>query len=347
MPKKNTISGKFAKDIKGFENQFISLKNLFVKNNWSLSSVRNTMKRFVEGWNYDNIKPDDIDLNTFSDNIMFIRQNRFDRQSKSYFIAQYGVNLGEIKFKDLQKIQSYTNSKEYKGMTDGEFADYNKSRAITLDNMIKRYGYVEGTLKFNDYCSKQRYTKSKQRYIDEGRLDDYYEINKRKAITLNNMIKRYGEEVGTKKFNDFVQKCNKFYSKIASDFFTKLDEGIKEFELTTKYEPKTCEFWLVNNNNLYYYDFLIEELNYIIEFNGDTFHANPKLFKSDDHPNPFVKNLTAKEIWINDQKKNSIAKDVGYDIDSIWEFDYNKNKNYYINYYINKIKEKLGSVQWN
>src|SRR5574344_1361516 len=194
MPKKNTISGKFAKDIKGFENQFISLKNLFVKNNWSLSSVRNTMKRFVEGWNYDNIKPDDIDLNTFSDNIMFIRQNRFDRQSKSYFIAQYGVNLGEIKFKDLQKIQSYTNSKEYKGMTDGEFPDYNKSRAITLDNMIKRYGYVEGTLKFNDYCSKQRYTESKQRYIDEGRLDDYYEINKRKAITLNNMIKRYGEE---------------------------------------------------------------------------------------------------------------------------------------------------------
>ena len=45
--------------------------------------------------------------------------------------------------------------------------------------------------------------------------------------------------------------------------------------------------------------------------------------------------------------KNSIAKDVGYDIDIIWKFDYNKNKNYYINYYINKIKEKLGSVQWN
>lgn len=47
-------------------------------------------------------------------------------------------------------------------------------------------------------------------------------------------------------------------------------------------------------------------------------------------------------------KKNAIsgkfAKDVGYDIDIIWEFDYNKNENYYINYYINKIKEKLGSV---
>jgi len=292
MPKKNTVSGKFAKDIKGFENQFIFLKNLFIKNNWSLSSVHNTMKRFVEGWNYDNIKPDDIDLNAFSDNIMFIRQNRFNRQSKSYFIAQYGVNLGEIKFRNLQKIQSYTNSKEYKGMADDEFADYNKSRAVTLDNMIIKYG----------------------------------------------------EEIGTKKFNDFVQKHNKFYSKIASDFFTKLDEGIKDFKLTTKYEPKTCEFWLVNNNKLYYYDFLIEELNYIIEFNGDSFHANPKLFKEDDHPNPYVKNLTAKEIWLNDQKKNSIAKDVGYDIDVIWESDYNKDKNYYINYYINKVKEKLGRV---
>lgn len=43
-------------------------------------------------------------------------------------------------------------------------------------------------------------------------------------------------------------------------------------------------------------------------------------------------------------KKNSIAKDVGYDIDIIWESDYNKDKNYYINYYINKIKEKLGRV---
>lgn len=344
MPKKNTISGKFAEDIKGFENQFIFLKNLFVKNNWSLSSVRDTMKRFVEGWNYDNIKPDDIDLNTFSDNIMFIRQNRFNRQSKSYFIAQYGVNLGEIKFKNLQEIQSYTNSKEYKGMTDDEFAEYNKSRAVTLDNMIKRYGHTEGTLRFNDYCNRQSYTKSKQRYIDEGRLDDYYEINKRKAVTLDNMIIKYGEEIGTKKFNDFIRNHNKFYSKIASDFFTKLDEGIKDFKLTTKYEPKTCEFWLVNNNKLYYYDFLIEELNYIIEFNGDSFHANLELFKEDDCPNPYIKNLTAKEIWINDQKKNSAAKDVGYDIDIIWESDYNKDKNYYINYYINKIKEKLGRV---
>lgn len=44
MPKKDTISGKFAKDIKGFENQFISLKNLFVKNNWSLSSVNSVMR---------------------------------------------------------------------------------------------------------------------------------------------------------------------------------------------------------------------------------------------------------------------------------------------------------------
>jgi hypothetical protein len=43
-------------------------------------------------------------------------------------------------------------------------------------------------------------------------------------------------------------------------------------------------------------DFFIKELNLAIEFQGDIFHANPKIFKASDNPNPFRKDLSSSEI---------------------------------------------------
>ena len=99
--------------------------------------------------------------------VSVLRELGLNRQSKIFFTTQYGERLGEIRFKELQTIQALTNSKEYKGMTDEEFEQYNHSRATTLKNMIKRYGEEEGTRIFNEYRETQKYKKSKQRYIDE------------------------------------------------------------------------------------------------------------------------------------------------------------------------------------
>lgn len=53
MPKKNSLGGQFSEDIKGFENEYFFLKNLYEEKGWSLSALRSVIKRFVEGWRND------------------------------------------------------------------------------------------------------------------------------------------------------------------------------------------------------------------------------------------------------------------------------------------------------
>lgn len=337
------MANTFYESIKGYESLYVILKNIYEENKWSKSSVTNVIKRFVEGWKYDNISANDIDINEFKQSIYNIRKNRFDRQSKYYFVNQYGNNLGSIKFKQLQNKQAYTNSKEYKCMTDEEFEAYNKSRSVTLENLTKKYGKEIGEDKFNKYKQIQSYTKSKQRYIDENRINDFYNINKLKPHTLPNMVKRYGEKLGYEKFVNYCNNHHDFYSNVASEFFRKIDEKISIFCLNCKYAPKTSEFWIFdkNANRVYFYDFVIEELNYIIEFNGDLFHANPKVFNESDKPNPFNQKITAKDIWQQDNDKHLTAKNMNYTIDVIWETEYNKNPEYYVNLVFEKIKQLM------
>ena len=347
MPKKYTLGGQFSKDIKGFENEYFFLKKLYEERGWSLSALRSVIKRFVEGWIYDGLDkaqhtPESLDLER---KVSILRGLGHNRQSKIFFVTQYGEHLGEIKFKELQTSQALTNSKEYKGMTDEEFKQYNNSRAITLENMIKKYGEKEGTRVFREYREKQRYKKSKQRYIDEfgeeQGLKIFKEINKKKIQNLENFQRKYGEEIGTKKFNDFVQNHNKFYSKIASNLFSQIESLVNSDKVSFLYLPKNSELLLEKIGGFYKYDFCIPELKFIIEFNGDVFHGNPQLFTESDCPNPFDRTLTAKQMWLNDKEKIDLAKSEGFDVMVIWERDYRNDPKIIVNNIIKTINEKL------
>ena len=58
-----------------------------------------------------------------------------------------------------------------------------------------------------------------------------------------------------------------------------------------------------------------------IEYNGDVFHANPKIYKKDDQPNPFT-NQTSEEIWNKDDEKlKLLEKDHNIKTIVIWESD--------------------------
>ena len=52
---------------------------------------------------------------------------------------------------------------------------------------------------------------------------------------------------------------------------------------------------------------------------------------STDKPNPFIKELTANEIWKIDQERLDSLQKMGYDILVIWESDYKENKEKIIN----------------
>lgn len=63
--------------------------------------------------------------------------------------------------------------------------------------------------------------------------------------------------------------------------------------------------------------------NKVIEFNGDYYHCNPKLYNSNFYNG--VRKQYANEIWEYDNnKKNSIVNS-GYSLLIIWEDEYNKD----------------------
>lgn len=344
MPSKDSISGQFADDIRGFESEYLFMKALYKEHQWSMSSIRGTARRFVEGWRYDKLDesphtPESLDLES---KILTLKKLGHNRQSLEYFTVQYGEKLGAIKFKALQERQAYTNTIEYKEMTPEEFRAYNMSRATTLENMVKRYGKEEGARLFSEYRQRQIYTKSRQRYVDEfGEIEGqriFKEINRKKMHRLENFQEKYGQEEGLVRYQSYIHSDRRYYSRIASSLFKCIDTAVGNW-CTCIYEPKTSELCLSSDSCYYSYDFCIPELMFIIEFNGDIFHGNPELFSESDCPNPFVPTRTAKEMWDYDRVKRETASGCGYTVHTIWERDYRRNKDGILNVVLGLIND--------
>lgn len=239
--------------------------------------------------------------------------------------------------------QAITNSKEYKNMSDEEFKKYNDARASTKDNFIERYGEVEGIKKWESYCNRQSYTKSKQYYIDsfgecEG-TKKFLEVNKSKSNSLEIFIKRHGETEGNKKWKEYNDKRHIYASPISQKLFKNIDDKVN---IKSYFSGKNKEFCKYNEalGKPVFFDYVIPDLKLCIEYNGDIFHANPKLFKEDDCPNPWFKNLTAKEIWKNDFLKQQVLIQEGYSIITVWDSEYRDNADYIEKNIVSLIKRR-------
>ena len=86
---------------------------------------------------------------------------QYATNSEERFIKKYGEDLGKIKYSEYKKFQSVKNTFEYKRQTYGwsreQFDEYNRSRSVTKENLIKRHGEIIGTQKWNKYVNRQKY----------------------------------------------------------------------------------------------------------------------------------------------------------------------------------------------
>lgn len=195
-----------------------------------------------------------------------------------------------------------------------------------------------------------------QYWINKGHsLDESKQkVSKHQStFTLEKCVEKYGDEEGRKRFTERQNKWNKSlssngnmkigYSKISQDLFYVL---LHEYEINDRdkiyFATHNKEFKLEKENGgLWIYDFTDTINKKIIEFNGDMFHANPIKYNSDDNPNPFKKNINAKEIWNKDKLKLNIAKKHGFEVLVIWDSEYRwGNKQEVINKCINFLKNK-------
>lgn len=73
-------------------------------------------------------------------------------------------------------------------------------------------------------------------------------------------------------------------------------------------------------------DICIESKKIAIEFNGDYWHANPKIYKKNDIIPTWKGQIPAKDIWKKDKIKKKHIESFGYKVIYIWEKDYSENK---------------------
>lgn len=73
------------------------------------------------------------------------------------------------------------------------------------------------------------------------------------------------------------------------------------------------------------YDLFIPSINLIIEYNGDYWHCNPRIYEKNYWNSK--KEMYAYELWRKDKIKKNLAFKNGYKFITIWESDYKKDRN--------------------
>lgn len=245
----------------------------------------------------------------------------------------------------------------------------------SLDSFTKKYGKEEGRKRWDSYVEKQRITNTfeykKEKY--GMTLEQFDEYNKSRSCTIENFIKRYGEEEGLKRWNDYrrresycntreyfietygeeegLKKWNNFnnarfinrsYSMISQELFKTIikndifkDHEIYFAEYNYEYEIYT------DTGHLYYLDFYDKTLNLCIEFNGIKFHPKPGKYKETDVFDGLFENngKLVGDLWRYErEREKDIKNNIGAKIIIVWEDDYKNNKLNTINDLILSIK---------
>jgi hypothetical protein len=251
---------------------------------------------------------------------------------------KYGETEGKVKWDMYRSKQSFSNSFEYKkeklGWTEEEFKNYNKSRSITLENMIKKYGETKGIEVWQNYCDRQHYTKTLNYFTEKYGIDEgtkkYLEINRKKAASSNPKILSEKLSITIDQAVNIIcnRSSSRFTSNLEKEFIQMLESQIGPLDHSSLKSP--FGKWSHELDRYVIYD--IKHKNCIIEFNGDYWHANPKQYNETDH----IRGKLVKDIWNFDAKKIHLAKNLGYKVLVIWESDYINNK-------ANTIKE---TIEW-
>lgn len=96
------------------------------------------------------------------------------------------------------------------------------------------------------------------------------------------------------------------YSKISMELFVEIEKNINEKCYFGK-DEKIVQFY--NDDGKYfcfYVDFVCK--NKIIEFYGDYFHGNPKLYKSDKIVGSKYKHYKVEDIWKRDSERVNLIE---------------------------------------
>jgi uncharacterized protein YoaH (UPF0181 family) len=161
----------------------------------------------------------------------------------------------------------------------------------SLEKYVERYGVEKGVLEYN-------------KTIEKFKNSAWYSKTKEEQLELT--LKR-------------VKKTN-FYSSASILVFEKIIENL---HIPYKIRWKNNEHFIKYDSGIFFYDFCIPDINFIIEYNGIKFHPNKNKLSIEEFNDwkQLLSNTSANEIYEKDTLKYNVAKNNGYDIFYIWEDD--------------------------
>lgn len=257
------------------------------------------------------------------------------------YILKYGDVVGKKIFEEVSKKKDSMSLEYFIKKNNGnyqdalsEFENRKKSVNNSVENLISKYGKEIAIEKHKNRAVKYNIT-----YNLNPRKE---EINKSRAITIENLLKKHGSlEIA----NDIYDKWRKnvcvpicLASKESLKVFNPLiDIIIKEFNIKSDDiyigNGEKKEFFIKDDNNIYFYDFTIRSKKIIIEYNGILFH--PKNENS-DWKSVFNSNITSKIAYDKQKNKIDLAKKNGFQVLEIWS-DSDDNLEKCIEFIKNKI----------
>ena len=257
----------------------------------------------------------------------------------SPFMDEYWINKGiidkdEIKIKINSQRKNNINYWIKKGFSEEE----SKNKVLDFQKEASMKYYQKWNNKKDTIDFKIQKDTHLEYYINKGySLEDSENMlrERQKTFTLEKCINKYGLEEGTKRYNkrqkDWIKKmfnentCMATGRSMVADKF--IDELIKEIN-----NKNITNQFLYGKNERFIYDNVEKkgkkyDLCYdkkIIEFYGDFWHSNPKIFEANDVHK--IKKIKCSKIWQFDKRKIESAKEHNYEVLVIWESEYINSK---------------------
>lgn len=290
--------------------------------------IENSKKEFsgVEGVDF-------VECKICGQRMKFFQRSHLDMHniSKEDYEKQYGEIIAypssyiDEHFKGENNPNSSLNADEQSRKERSPFSkEYYKKRGL---NESDRTSFCKNI--------KRSYNTTLEYYTNKGYSEKEAKgilSERQRTFTLEKCIQKYGEVEGRliwenrqdkwklKMFADGAKVCcgqSKACSMLTNMILEKMPEGVELL-----YGKN--EFRLFVGKNVYLYDITNPSSKRIIEFNGDIWHGNPKIYKATDVHK--ITKVPFKDIWEKDKIKLDIAKLAGYEVLTIWESDFYKDK---------------------
>ena len=269
------------------------------------------------------------------------------RGTKKWYVDKFGDKDGTTKWLEKNsKLSVRENTLKNNGFSNDEINVIRTKHRIksirSIDNFVNECGnYDKGIERYNVYREKNRLTSSwgLNYWVEKcnGNMEEAkLKLTEHQSRNIEWWKAKYGEVDGVIKYNNWVIQTTK--AIMSGDNVSKgqilLENDIKEFYegtvlgyqekygiILTNSEKKEYEI----KNSILYPDIILPEIKVIVNYHGDFWHGSENIFNDENLIIPRV-NKTVKEVRLIDNEKDKLYTNRGYMVITVWENDYQKNK---------------------